>query len=360
MLRTTQSIVSPRPRAAFAGALLGAWLLAWPSPGAAQPRKETADVTPPPAPPAAKKHRPPKHRGKKPRGDEVDVVTAAGAVEGPPPRRATFTPSKGDRVAWNPAWRPFELFDYVSTGIFLAGSFATLAIPPTEGQWVEANDFDKEVRLLMRGEDDSERERARDASDILLIFSINQILVDTFIVTWWGHDAGTVAYEMALMNVQTLAFNSAINGLVSGLTSRQRPYVEELCQGESDTELEDCRSSKRYRSFYSGHTSTTFAIAGLTCMHHAHLPLYGSAAADALACVTSLGVAGATGVTRIVGDQHYASDVLLGAGIGALSGTLMPYFLHYRTGDMPERPKPGEVSIEVLPTPTGLFVSGGF
>ena len=67
-------------------------------------------------------------------------------------------------------------------------------------------------------------------------------------------------------------------------------------------------------------------------MHHAHLPLYGSAAGDAAACAVALLAAGTTGTLRVVSDNHYASDVLLGAAIGLGSGLGLPWLLHYRGG----------------------------
>jgi membrane-associated phospholipid phosphatase len=344
----------------WGGAVVAASLSLSPGLAAAQRDDRTADVVPAPRKPGAKRPAKPKHRGKTPRVADIDVVTGAGVFESPPPRRPSLTPSPEDKVVWNPAWRPFELVDYVSTGVFLAGSFAVLAIPPTEDRWLVINDLDAEVRKVLRPEGQDGRDAARDASDILLMFAVNQILVDTFIVTWWGHDAGSVAYQMALINVQALGFNAAINGLVSGLASRQRPYGPDECVGEANTELDDCRSNKRYRSFFSGHTSTTFTVAGLTCLHHAYLPLYGNPALDALACVASIGVANATGIMRIVADVHWASDVIVGAAMGTVSGTLVPWLLHYRTGQMPEPPKPGEVSVQLVPTPAGAHLSGAF
>ena len=39
-----------------------------------------------------------------------------------------------------------------------------------------------------------------------------------------------------------------------------------------------------------------------------------------------------TGVTRVVADRHYASDVVVGAGIGFGVGYGLPWLLHYRAG----------------------------
>src|SRR5690606_1492941 len=131
-----------------------------------------------------------------------------------------------------------------------------------------------------------------------LTVSVNTLLIDTLVVTWWGHDADTVAYQMALINIETLAFNTALQGLVSGFVSRQRPFARAVCGDNDDEKPGDCASGNRFRSFYSGHTSAAFAAAGATCMHHAYLPLYGGGAGDVAACGIAVAVAGATGTLR--------------------------------------------------------------
>ena len=82
-------------------------------------------------------------------------------------------------------------------------------------------------------------------------------------------------------------------------------------------------------SFPSGHTNEVFTAAGLSCVHHAHLPIYGSRLADALACARDVTLATADGVLRILGDRHYVTDVMAGAAIGFTFGYGMPLLLHY-------------------------------
>jgi membrane-associated phospholipid phosphatase len=48
-----------------------------------------------------------------------------------------------------------------------------------------------------------------------------------------------------------------------------------------------------------------------------------------LACVTTLTMATATRTLRIAADKHYASDVIVGAGVGFSSGYLLPVLLHF-------------------------------
>ena len=264
-----------------------------------------------------------------------------------------------DPVRWDPRWKEFTLANYIGTAAMVGVSFGSLAIEPSRERWTEINSFDAEARSALRPSSLTKQKRARDASDVLLSLTINQLLVDTLIVTWWGHDRPELTWQMALMNVEALAFNSAINGLVAGIASRERPYRDQ-CVGDAATELSDCRDNKRYRSFYSGHTSTAFTVAGLTCMHHSYLPLYGGGAPDGIACAGGMLAAGVTGLMRVVGDQHFLTDVISGAVMGTISGTAIPYLLHYRTGDLPDATGDDALRLQFVPMPTGGTLVGHF
>jgi membrane-associated phospholipid phosphatase len=110
--------------------------------------------------------------------------------------------------------------------------------------------------------------------------------------------------------------------------------------------LDDCRANPNYDvlcgmaennvSFPSGHTLTIATAAGLTCVHHRYLPLYGSVAADRGACAFATALTVATAVARLMSDRHFASDTLIGGAIGFGSGYGLPWLLHYRGGLEPE------------------------
>ncbi|WP_437317721.1 phosphatase PAP2 family protein [Sorangium sp. So ce385] len=274
-----------------------------------------------------------------------------------PPERARR------EVAWDPRWPRFRVSEYVATGLLAATAFGTLAIPPSEGRWTTVNGFDGSAREALRIRSDRQRETARDASDLLLTLMTNHLAVDALLVTWWGHGRGSVAWEIAMIDIEALAFNAALNGVVAGLTSRERPY-RAGCTGPEEQQDHDCRGSKRYRSFFSGHSSTAFTAAGLVCSHHAHLPLYGGGAPDALACAASLGTATAVATLRVVSDQHFATDALTGAAVGALTGFGLPWLLHYRGGapasTSARAPREDGVTIGFVPAPLGGYLVGRF
>ena len=109
---------------------------------------------------------------------------------------------------------------------------------------------------------------------------------------------------------------------------RVRP-VEKGCATDPDYASKCSDPVALNQSFVSGHTAVAFTGAGLTCAHHRHLPLYGGGAPDVLICAATLAAASATGVLRIVSDDHYSTDVLLGMSLGLASGWLLPELLHY-------------------------------
>jgi membrane-associated phospholipid phosphatase len=290
----------------------------------------------------------------------VDIITRAGEDDRPPEKQASITLDEGQKVVWDDSWRPFGTADWIFTGVNVGLAVGGVVIPPNESRWQNRNGLDVAVRNTLRPNKLTDRLIARDASDVMLMLAINQLLVDTLVVTWWGHDADTVAWNMALINVEMVTFNTALNQLAGGLASRERPYRVECDMGDSDEQRRDCRGSKRFRSFYSGHTSTTFAAAGATCMHHAHLPLYGGGLADVVPCVLTMAMAGTTGALRLVADQHWASDVMVGAAMGTFSGLAVPYFLHYAWDDRPLALENDTISVNLLPLPTGGAITGAF
>jgi hypothetical protein len=287
-------------------------------------------------------------------GPSAPAATPLAAPADPPPKKRT--------IEWDPRWRRFQTFDYVTTGAFAAGAIATLMIPPSTTNWNGINSFDAGARDALRLRSIEARDHARDASDILIASSLNHLVIDALAVAWWSHDRRSIAFELMAMNAQALALNAFVQQLTAGLVGRERPY-RGRCVGDADTQSQDCRDNKRYRSFFSGHSSTTFTAAGLTCQHHLNLPLYGGGAPDVLACVASIAVAGTTAYLRVAGDQHFLSDVLTGAGVGSLIGFGLPWVLHY----MPREASPKLVRtfasggfVAAMPTPVGGVVLGAF
>ena len=124
----------------------------------------------------------------------------------------------------------------------------------------------------------------------------------------WSRDVPIIAEATAL----TLS----VNAFVKHLTHRSRPAAH-FC--ESERAVVPCPPDTRL-SFYSGHTSSAFAAAvaagTIADFHHYENRKW--------IWASGLTFATATGVLRVMADQHYATDVLTGMAAGGLAGWLIP------------------------------------
>ncbi len=165
---------------------------------------------------------------------------------------------------------------------------------------------------------------------------------------------------MAIVDAEAMAIIGGLQEATTTIASRERPYARN-CGGTDKDGIPDasvdCNGSIKYRSFFSGHSGISFAAAGLVCVHHLGLDLLGSPA-DALTCGTAYAVASTTALFRIMGDMHYATDVLTGAAVGSLVGIGIP--LLRRTRVTSEPPKAGAVRLDIIPVGAGLGVGGLF
>jgi membrane-associated phospholipid phosphatase len=140
------------------------------------------------------------------------------------------------------------------------------------------------------------------------------------------------------MDLEAMAVANLVNNVLFWESGRARPLAAACA---ADPNYDTLCWIGANASFPSGHTVTVATAAGLTCVHHNYLPIYGARAADASACVAMSLLTVATGVTRIMADRHYATDVLVGAAIGYGSGYGLPWVLHYRSAGGPGSPEGG-------------------
>lgn len=116
-------------------------------------------------------------------------------------------------------------------------------------------------------------------------------------------------HEFFLINLEILSINGLITNIVKNVAQRQRPYSFYSEKDDKDS----------YKSFFSGHTSTAFAIGTST----AKMLTNYSDLDKRIVWISALGMASATGYFRIAADKHYFSDVFVGAIVGSLIGDTM-------------------------------------
>ena len=113
-------------------------------------------------------------------------------------------------------------------------------------------------------------------------------------------------YSEALkMSLHVISLNGIITDIVKMTVKRQRPDSFYKTRADADDS---------FRSFFSGHTSTAFALGTSNAI------LLSEAYPDKrnLIWFANISVATATGYLRIAGDKHYLSDVLFGGIVGYL------------------------------------------
>jgi len=141
-----------------------------------------------------------------------------------------------------------------------------------------------------------------------------------------------VIYESAL-----LAFT--LSGLSTQATGRARPYV----YGD-EAPASQRLGGEGALSFFSGHTSFAFALASSTFWTYRRR--HPTSAGQWWVLGTGLSAAAFVGLARIEGGNHFPTDVVAGAAVGAGIGTLVP-FLHQAPVYISAAPRDGGASLAV-------------
>lgn len=259
-------------------------------------------------------------------------------------------------LTWKRArFQKWEYYLTIGAGLATVGSAIASPLPKHRSGPIL---FDEAARKTFRQTSLQKRYTFRDASDVTLsLLATWPFFVDALVTAWWYRGSRDTAEQMALVDLETIAISGAIQGVTNVFVSRERPYGDSCRDGALPTEAFDCAGSRHWRSFFSGHAAFSFTSAALICFHHMEQKLLGGPW-DALSCGGAYGVAAATATFRMVGDMHYASDVIIGALVGSAVGYGVP-LLHSK------HPEVGEVKGEgfrmrIVPNGLGAGVAGLF
>jgi len=121
-----------------------------------------------------------------------------------------------------------------------------------------------------------------------------------------------------LMVAESTVLAVDVNQLVKYAVGRERPFVHVLPGSEKPLVA---NAADNNLSFYSGHTSLTFALATST---GTVASLRGYRVAPII-WVVGMPLAILTGMLRISADRHYFTDVMTGAVLGSTMGFLGPW-----------------------------------
>lgn len=240
--------------------------------------------------------------------------------------------ASGAEVEWRDEWPRFREWQYATTAALLGGGIAlryTVADP--ERSDLSGVLFDDWVASELSVGHEPSRWALATVTDAVFYGAVAYRLLDSTLVPGLGHDAWDVSRELVLIDLQSYGVIAAVLWSAQALVGRQRPINADCSREEVAAHEKVCEPNNehRNRSFISGHVAVNVAIAGLTCLHHAHLPLYGGGTWDHVACWATITLAAAGAVGRAATKNHWATDVLLGAALGVGAGYLLPAALHY-------------------------------
>jgi membrane-associated phospholipid phosphatase len=280
---------------------------------------------------------------------------------------AILTPTRAhaadpDKVEWSPDWRRMQLAEVIgSLALVVVNPLVDTRIPyPDHATWTGGILFDNWARDVFRGHTAATLSTASTLTDwFYKAGPIVPVAVDAYFAALGIHQNADVALQMALIDLESYGVSALVSLTLEHAIGRARPYTED-CNARDPSSgalLHQCGTTNDFRSFYSGHATATATTAGLVCVEHQHLPLFGGGLADLAPCLLMIGVSVTTGILRVVYDEHWASDVVTGWIVGGAAGYLLPAALHYGFAG---RRLPGEiVAGDLHALPTVLAVPGG-
>ncbi|MCA9642653.1 MAG: phosphatase PAP2 family protein [Myxococcales bacterium] len=246
---------------------------------------------------------------------------------------ASFDDFSGGEDQHRLTWK-YPRFAAWQVGVSVAQTAASVGLEfgleTADSGWRNGILIDDTARSGLVAHSPEGRARAGQVSDMMWYSTQGFAVLDS-LVTPLAADAGNtdVALQLTLINWQAFGFSFLATRIPVKAVGRGRPSLKECDADPGYDKACDPNDPGRTQSAFSGHTSMTFTAASLICMHHAYLELYGEPALDYGVCGLAMASATTVGTLRIVADKHWTSDVLIGAGIGLVSGLGVPYLFHY-------------------------------
>jgi len=219
------------------------------------------------------------------------------------------------QVADTASLRRVSLFttdDAYLGAFFVAG---TLALRP----------FDKSVAgALQKPGSQANRLFQNLATDVRLIADPGSIIIGTSMYAVGRLTDSDRLADLGLHGTEAILIGGAFSTAIKLTAGRARPYVVRDTNPSDYGLLRGLKNGRDYTSFPSGHTLAAFAAAAAVSNEasrwwpgsqwYVGTAMYGGAAAVAL--------------SRLYNNQHWASDVIMGAGIGTFAGNKVVRFAH--------------------------------
>ena len=152
--------------------------------------------------------------------------------------------------------------------------------------------------------------------------------------------------DLGLHGTEALLIGEGLASALKGVVGRQRPYVDTTNFNPYKWRFMGGFGTDAHRSFPSGHAVAAFAAASaVTAETSVWWPKWRWAIGSAM-----YGGAGMVGLSRLYDNQHWASDVIMGAMIGTFAGNKVVRYHHSHPGN---RLDAWAVNFSISPTATG-------
>ena len=262
------------------------------------------------------------------------------------------------KVDWSGDWPKVRLWEVGAAGALTIGDtlFESYVPLPSRPAWRGGILFDNWARQTFRGHTAELQSTASTLSDFFYkAGAFVPFLMDDYFGAMGLHENAGVGLQLMVIDLESLGFAGLVSLGAEHAIGRPRPYTQSCGRdGHVRDDVGDieqtCGSSNDNRSFFSGHSTATATVAGLVCVHHQHLPLFGGGLADLAPCLAMIGVSVATGLLRLVYDEHWGSDVIVGWIDGAFAGYVLPSLLHFGFGSGHPVAELRAGSLDLIPT----------
>ncbi len=248
---------------------------------------------------------------------------------------------------------PHELRHDLRASAIIIGSASAISIgnlflqddlAPERCRFCGTNALDAWARRELVANDE---QPARRTSDLLTFVALPAgVAAHQLLAGRAGSDLAVGAKDL-LFVTEAVTTALALNQAVKLAVGRQRPFVRYGNYEEADRRPE----SDDNLSFFSGHATLAFSMAAAAGTVSS---LRGYRSAPWVWAI-GMTLASAVGYTRIAADQHYLTDVLVGAAVGTAIGVGMPLWLHGRE-DRPAAAGERSAGVKVTPLPLGVVV----
>lgn len=213
-------------------------------------------------------------------------------------------------------WQKDKYAIYSGAGLLTAGYLLNKSLPiltETEINALDRND----VLGLDRSAIDNYSQSAADVSDYF-----RDAIVLVPLTLFLAKKAQAEFADIGVMYLETFGITSGITAVVKPLARRPRPFVY-----NPDIPLADKQTNNATKSFYSGHTSHVTSLAFFTAS--VFEDLYPDSGYRYLVWAGAIAAPAITAYARYKAGVHFPTDVVVGYGVGAVIGYLIPK-LHKR------------------------------